>query len=196
MSRPAILLILATTLLLAGCGDEQRGAPSDTTVETTASAARPPASKPVRVLRDDDGGVLEVQPGCGPVPAKLRGAWTYQLDPEDLPPEFADARTGRAERIYGPGYRYEAPVAGEGTVRHACVRGTEVHMSEHPDCPGTGNEVLRWRVRGDELTLTPTGKRCFLTVIHFGDPPRSRTLRRSGPAPEGSSGPPAEVSGR
>jgi hypothetical protein len=171
-----VLLAFAAFALSACGGDEPARSAA------AASPSAQPTPKPGRVLRTTEGHVLELPPGCGPVPAALRGTWTYELRPEDIPPEWSDARTGPAERTFGPGHRFTAPVNGEGSKAHACVKGDVVHTSRHPDCPSdAGNEMLRWQVDGDRLTLTPLPEnRCFLTLIHFGRPTHARTLQRKG----------------
>lgn len=182
----AVLAVI--TMGLGACGGE----PAD-------SASTVPNAKSPRVLETPEGAVLEMPAGCGPVPAELRGTWTYDLRPQDIPPEWADARTGRAERIYGPGYEYSSPVNGTGSAYNACVKGDVVHTSRGPDCPAdAGNEMLRWKVDGDELTLTPLPEnRCFLTNIHFGDPLRSRVLKRRGKVEgPGVTALPSELTGR
>jgi hypothetical protein len=206
MSRSVHLRTGAALLALAGialsaCGNDEparaRAAASPSAEATPSPTASPsaeatpsPTASPSaaatpeseRVLRTSRGDVLEMPPGCGPIPTQLRGTWTYELRPKDIPPEWSDARTGPAEKTFGPGHFYTGPVNGEGSAAHACVKGDVVHTSRHPDCPeDAGNEMLRWAVNGDELTLTPLPEnRCFLTHIHFGKPTRSRTLQRKG----------------
>lgn len=180
MSLSAHLRTVSALLALAGIAVSACG--SDEPARSRAAASLPAEAtpKPVRVLRTSDGHVLEMPPGCGPIPAELRGTWTYELRPEDIPPEWSDARTGPAEKTFGPGYRYTSPVNGEGSKVHACVKEDVIYTGRHPDCPeDAGSEMLRWEVDGDELTLTPLPEnRCFLTSIHFGKPTHSRILQR------------------
>jgi len=166
--------LLTVAVALSACGSQE---------PARSQAAASSTPKPVRVLRTSEGHVLEMPPGCGPIPAELRGTWTYQLRPEDIPPEWSDARTGFAAKIFGPGYKYSSPVNGRGSWAHACVKDDVVHISRGPECPADlGNERLRWEVTGDQLTLTPLpGKQCFIVYIHFGMPTHSRTLQRDEP---------------
>ncbi len=149
------------------------GAPAGT---ATASAV---AAPPGTLLRDVRGGELTVGPGCGGVPPALRGTWRYELRPEEIPPEFADARVGTMEMRLGRGNLGDSRLGG-GAFKplDVCVTGAELHRAAFYECPGAGNEVLRWAVDGDELRLTPIRSKCFITSIHFGDPWRTRRLRR------------------
>lgn len=174
-ARTASALPVLAAIALSACGSDE---PARS--QAAASPSAEPTPKPVRVLRTSEGHVLEVPPGCGAIPAQLRGTWNYELRPEEIPPEWSDARTGAAQKTFGPGNFYTSPVNGRGSEAHACVKGDVVHISRGPECPEeAGNERLRWKVDGDELTLTPVpGEQCFIVNIHFGKPTRSRTLQR------------------